>query len=60
MRTLRHVIEQRTAPWAEEEIRLVFGKIAEIAIETWPNLFGDYSVKIVDGLPEYTTENRKV
>ena len=60
MRTLRHVIEQRTAPWAEEEIRLVFGKIAEIAIERWPNLFGDYRVETVDGLPVYTTANRKV
>ena len=38
IRTLRHVIEQRTAPWAEEEIRLVFARIAEIAIAKWPNL----------------------
>ena len=60
MRMLRHVIEQRTAPWAEEEIRLVFGKIAELAVESWPNLFGDYQVEIADGLPVYTTENRKV
>ena len=60
MRTLRHVIEQRTAPWAEEEIRLVFGKIAELAVERWPNLFGDYRVEMVDGLPEYTTDNPKV
>ena len=60
MRTLRHVIEQRTAPWAEEEIRLVFGRIAEIAIARWPNLFGDYRAEMVDGLPVYTTDNRKV
>lgn len=61
MRTLRHVIEQRTAPWAEEEIRLVFGQIARLAIERWPNVFGDYHVdEIVNGLPVYTTANKKV
>ena len=60
MRTLRHVIEQRTAPWAEEEIRLVFSKVAEISTERWPNLFSDYQVETVDGLPVYTTPNDKV
>src|SRR6202042_1617434 len=30
VRTLRHTIESRTDPGAEEEIRLVFGKIGEI------------------------------
>ena len=29
VRTLRHVIEMRTAPGAEEELRLVFGLVAE-------------------------------
>lgn len=60
MRTLRHVIEQRTSPWAEEEIRLVFSKIAELAVQRWPNLFADYRCEMVDGLPHYTTDNRKV
>ena len=60
MRAIRHVIEQRTAPWAEEEIRLVFGQVAEIAIERWGNIFADYKKEMVDGLPWYTTENRKV
>lgn len=61
MRTLRHVIEQRTAPWAEEEIRLVFGQIAKLAIERWPNVFGDYRVEeVVNGLPVYSTPNSKV
>ena len=59
-RALRHVIEMRTDPGAEEEIRLVFGKIAEIVIKRYPNLFGDYKVEIVDGLPWYKTENTKV
>ncbi|MDP3729613.1 MAG: FAD-dependent thymidylate synthase [bacterium] len=59
-RTLRHVIEMRTAPGAEEEIRLVFGKIAEKVKTHYPNLFSDYEVEIVDGLPWYKTKNKKV
>ena len=60
MRALRHVIEMRTDPGAEEEIRLVFGKVAEIAKERYPNLFGDYETEIVDGLPWYKTPHSKV
>ena len=60
MRTLRHVIEMRTDPGSEEEIRLVFSKVADIAIERWPNLFADYEVDIVDNLPSYKTMNTKV
>lgn len=41
-RALRWVIEQRTSPEAEEEIRFVFGKVAEIVTERYPNLFGDF------------------
>ena len=50
----------RTSPWAEEEIRLVFGKVAEIAIKRWGNLFSDYNIEMIDGLPYYTTKNNKV
>ena len=59
-RTLRHVIETRTGPEAEEEIRLVFGKVAAIAKTRWPNVFADYIVEVVDGLPWYRTEHSKV
>ena len=59
-RNLRHVIEMRTSPWAEEEIRLVFGQVAEIAIKRWGNLFSDYNMEMIDGLPYYTTKNSKV
>lgn len=45
VRTLRHVIESRTAPGAEEEIRLVFGKVGELMREELPALFGDYTVQ---------------
>lgn len=39
---LRHIIEQRTAPEAEEEIRSVFRSLAEVCIARWPLLFGDF------------------
>jgi thymidylate synthase (FAD) len=42
-RTLRHVIEMRTAPGAEEELRLVFEKIALIMRAEAPNLFQDFA-----------------
>src|SRR3989338_6435515 len=60
IRTLRHVIEMRTAPGAEEEIRLVFGKIAEKVRTRYPNLFGDYEVEMANGLSWYKTKNKKV
>ena len=44
VRTLRHTIEARTDPGAEEEIRLVFGKIGELMRAEAPALFGDYEV----------------
>ena len=42
VRTLRHVIEMRTAPGAEEELRLVFDQVAEIMCREAPNLFQDF------------------
>jgi len=41
MRALRHIIAMRTSPGAEEEIRLVFDKVAAIAKKEWPNIFQD-------------------
>ncbi|GAB2977629.1 FAD-dependent thymidylate synthase [Streptomyces pseudoechinosporeus] len=45
VRTLRHVIENRTASGAEEEIRLLFGKVGELMVKEAPALFGDYEVQ---------------
>lgn len=59
-RTLRWVLEMRTAPTAEEEIRLVFGKVGALVTERYPNLFGDFSVETVDGLPWYKPGHSKV
>ncbi|HNR37382.1 MAG TPA: FAD-dependent thymidylate synthase, partial [Candidatus Hydrogenedentes bacterium] len=59
-RTLRHVIERRTDPAAEEEIRLVFGLVHEILRDRYPNVFGDYTVELVDGLPWVKTPHGKI
>lgn len=42
VRTIRHVIEQRTARGAEEEMRLVFDAVAEKTIAEAPLLFQDF------------------
>jgi thymidylate synthase (FAD) len=42
VRTLRHVVEMRTAPGAEEELRLVFGQVADLARREVPGLFQDF------------------
>lgn len=60
MRTIRHVLEMRTDPAAEEEIRVVFGKVGEIVSDRYPHLFADYTVQVAEGHPHYKTEHRKV
>jgi thymidylate synthase (FAD) len=57
IRTLRHVIEMRTAPGAEEELRTVFGQLAQIMIDEAPGLFQDF-VQDADG--SWIPEHRKV
>jgi hypothetical protein len=54
-RTLRHVIEMRTAAGAEEELRLVFDRIARIMQAEAPGLFQDF-VRGDDGswVPEFS------
>ncbi len=43
LRTLRHVIEMRTDPGAEEELRLIFGRLGEIMVEEAPGVFQDFT-----------------
>ena len=57
VRTLRHVIEMRTAPGAEEELRLVFDQVARTMLHEAPNLFQDFS-RHEDG--SWVPEFRKV
>jgi thymidylate synthase (FAD) len=54
VRTLRHVIEMRTAPGAEEELRLVFDRVAEMMLAEAPGLFQDFE-RLDDGswVPRY-------
>lgn len=56
VRTLRHTIQARTEPGAEEEIRLVFHKIGRIMLQEAPLLFGDFVIE--DGV--WSTEFKKV
>ena len=56
-RTLRHVIEMRTAAGAEEELRLVFDQIARVMQTEAPGLFQDF-VRQDDG--SWVPEHRKV
>jgi thymidylate synthase ThyX len=53
VRTLRHTIEARTDPGAEEEIRLVFGRIGELARAEAPALFGDYVIEDGAWIPQW-------
>jgi len=60
LRTIRWVLEVRTAPEAEEEVRLVFGKVGEIVTARYPNLFSDFTVEMAEGLPCYRPVHHKV
>jgi thymidylate synthase (FAD) len=60
-RTLRWVIEARTEPGAEVEIRIVFGKVAEIMTREAPNLFGDFKpILLPDGTSQWQPNHSKV
>lgn len=57
---LRHVIQQRTSRHAEEEIRLVFGKVAGILTRRYPHMFGDFYCELVDDYPEWKSKYAKM
>jgi thymidylate synthase (FAD) len=60
-RTLRWVIEMRTDPSAEVEIRKVFGQVAEICLRDYPILYSDFTKKqLPDGTFQYTPKFSKV
>ncbi len=42
LRTLRHVIEMRTAEGAEEELRIVFDELARVMVREAPLIFQDF------------------
>ena len=58
-RTLRWVIEMRTDPSAEVEIRMVFNQIAEICIRDYPYLYSDFvATDLPDGTKSYKPKLR--
>jgi thymidylate synthase (FAD) len=60
IRTLRWLLDLRTAPSAEEEIRLVFGKVGEVMMRDYPYLFQDFNTEEKDGLLHYYPKYDKV
>ncbi len=61
LRALRWIIEQRTDPAAEEEIRLVFGMVARDAMKRWPMMFQDFEARDTgDGLVWYVPKYSKI
>lgn len=60
-RTIRWVIEMRTDPSAEVEIRKVFDQVAEICIRDYPLLYADFTkTRLQDGTYQYTPKFSKV
>lgn len=60
-RALRFVLEQRTDPAAEEEIRLVFNMVWDIVKHRYSNMLQGYNEKMVDGYVHLTPKKlRKV
>lgn len=57
LRTLRHVVEMRTSPGAEEELRLVFDAVARVMRDEAPSLFQDFE-QHPDG--SWVPQHRKV
>ncbi len=49
LRAWRHIIGMRTAPAAEEEIRIVAGRIADICKREYPNIFQDMEFDAASG-----------
>lgn len=61
MRTIRHVLEMRTAASAEQEIRLVFNQVFDIVFANYPNLFSDYEKNYLsDHTFELISDHKKV
>lgn len=54
VRALRHMIEARTAPGAEHEIREIFSQVALLCIEAAPHLFADFECKEGSWIPLYS------
>lgn len=59
-RAWRHMIEMRTDPHAEEEIRVVFADISWQLRKRFPMIYADAQVSVVDRIEVTTFEHSKV
>lgn len=59
-RTLRHLIEVRTAKSAEEEIRIAFAEVFRIVSQRYPAIYDDAIIGNVDGIAEVVFASSKV
>lgn len=59
-RAWRHMIEMRTDPSAEEEIRVVFADISRQLRECFPTIYADAQISEVDGIEVTKFEHSKV
>ena len=60
LRAWRHFLEMRSERFAEAEIRRLSEQVFYAVSSIAPFYFSDYTVEMVDGLPEFTTAYRKV
>lgn len=60
IRAWRHMIELRTSTGAEEEIRIVFGQVAQQLRDNYPAFFQDMVSADAGGLPVFGFDNKKV
>lgn len=62
VRALRQIVEARTDPGAEEEIRRLFHIIGEFMKDECPSLFADFTLRDVDGsdVPAWIPDRSKV
>ncbi|MFO7838468.1 MAG: FAD-dependent thymidylate synthase [Desulfosalsimonadaceae bacterium] len=54
LRAWRHIIGMRTSPAAEEEIRIVAGRIAAVCKREYPNIFQDMELDEASGVWQFT------
>lgn len=59
-RAWRHMIEMRTHPSAEEEVRVVYADISKQLREKFPNIYADAVVTVEDDIEVTTFTNSKV
>lgn len=60
LRSLRFTIQQRTARFAEWEIRVIFNQVVELIVEKYPLIFSDAKFEMIDGQNEITFKNNKI